>query len=160
MVDQQTTTDNQQGQGIASPENQVEQAIEQLVAELEGVKGQLRVMKFGMGLLGIITVGLASVFVTEQLNQERLVMFNVKDTTNNFLQQVAQLNLDDNQKKSLVSRYQRNLNEIVKEYEDEGIIVLSTSAILTPVEDKTAEIKAKIAKRMKTTVSDNEQPNK
>lgn len=159
MSEQQLTNQPQEEVEVSSTDNDVVteeiqaipkfSPIDELKAEIGVLNGKVRTLKWTVGVMATLAIGIASVFTLNLLNQERFVMFNVKDTTNNFLKQVAQLNLDENQKKNLVVRYQRNLNDIVKGYQEQGIIVLSTSAILTPVEDKTSEIKAEISKRMR-----------
>lgn len=123
--------------------------LEALSVEVYDLKDKLRYIKWAFATLAFISVVVTSMLVFKTMQQERFVMFNVKGTTNDFLKQVSQLNIDDKEKKKLVARYQKNLTDIIKGYQEQGIIVLSSSAIMTRVEDKTPEIKTEIAKRMK-----------
>lgn len=104
-------------------------------------------LKWAVVILSIllIALGVAVGFHKEQ----RIVMFDVRGTTNNFLDQVALLDITEPQKQAMVKRYQHHLTNIMKEYQDDGIIVLSSSAVVSQVEDKTDEIKKEISQRMK-----------
>lgn len=81
---------------------------------------------------------------------EKVVTFDIKSTTNTFLKQVATLNIDENQKNTMVKRYNVALDSVIKEYEKQHYILLVKEAVISHVEDKTAEIQKKIAHKMKT----------
>lgn len=104
-------------------------------------------LKWAVVILSIllIALGVAVGFHKEQ----RIVMFDVRGTTNNFLDQVALLDITESQKQTMVKRYQQHLTNIIQEYQNNGIIVLSSSAVVSQVEDKTDEIKKEISQRMK-----------
>lgn len=148
MLEQENSKENVQNEEMI-PEYSELSPMEQIYVELDDLRDKLRYMKWGVFLLGIIAMGSTAILISNLINKEQFVMFNVKETTNNFLNQVSQLDIDEQQKKAIVARYQRNLTDIVNEYRAQGIVVFSTSAILTSVDDKTAEIKSEIAKRMK-----------
>lgn len=104
-------------------------------------------LKWAVVLLFIIVTALGVLFGFQK--EQRIVMFDVRGTTNNFLDQVALLDITEPQKQAMVKRYQYHLTNIMKEYQDDGIIVLSSSAVVSQVEDKTDEIKKEISQRMK-----------
>ncbi|GJI56959.1 hypothetical protein HEMROJRC1_20710 [Rodentibacter sp. JRC1] len=79
----------------------------------------------------------------------KVVSFDIKSTTNTFLKQVATLNIDENQKNMMVKRYNLALDSVIKEYEAQNYIVLVKEAVVSNVEDKTADIQRKIAQKMK-----------
>lgn len=80
----------------------------------------------------------------------KVVTFDIKSTTNTFLKQVATLKIDENQKNTMVKRYNVALDSVIKEYEKQHYVVLVKEAVISHVEDKTADIQKKIAQKMKT----------
>lgn len=79
----------------------------------------------------------------------KIVSFDIKATTNLFLKQVASLNIDENQKSAMIKRYNVALDSTIKEYEAKNYIVLVKDAVITNIDDKTADIQMEIAEKMK-----------
>lgn len=83
------------------------------------------------------------------MTQPKVIVFDVRNTTNTFLEQVAQLNLTEQQKEAMIKRYENVVQQVISEYEISNHIVLAKNAVISKDDDRTAEIKAKIAARMK-----------
>lgn len=114
---------------------------------IESLRTQVLWLKWLLVALALVVLIIS--FVDFYRKDQRIVMFDVRGTTNNFLDQVALLDITEAQKQAMVKRYQHHLTNIMKEYQDDGIIVLSSSSIVSQVEDKTDEIKKEISQRMK-----------
>lgn len=114
---------------------------------IESLRTQVLWLKWLLVALALVVLIIS--FVGFYRKDQRIVMFDVRGTTNNFLDQVALLDITEAQKQAMVKRYQHHLTNIMKEYQDDGIIVLSSSSIVSQVEDKTDEIKKEISQRMK-----------
>lgn len=142
MTEQQTESTLKQNE-----QTEKEVTLELIKSSVDSLR-EIRIFKWVFVALTLVFIGITA-FSSLYPASPKIVSFNVKDTTGTFLAQVAQLSLDENQKKNLVVRYQQNLDKVMKEYYEQGIIVLSTPAVLSPVEDKTSEIKAKISELMK-----------
>ncbi len=81
--------------------------------------------------------------------QPKIVVFDARNTTNTFLEQVARLNLTEQEKQVTLKRYENIVQQVISEYEAKNYIVLAKNAVISKDDDVTAEIKAKIAARMK-----------
>lgn len=93
-----------------------------------------------------IAIGIASMSLYKQ---PKVIAFDLKATTDSFLQQLQHSSLDEQGKNNTVKRFELSLNRVVAEYEADNTIVLVKAAVVSPIPDKTSEIKKKIAQRMK-----------
>lgn len=84
------------------------------------------------------------------ISQPKIVVFDARNTTNTFLEQVAKLNLTEQEKQTMVKRYENIVQRVISEYEAKNYIVLAKNAVISKDDDITADIKTKIAARMKT----------
>ena len=81
--------------------------------------------------------------------QPKVVAFDLKATTESFLQQLQHSSLDEQSKNNTVKRFELAINRVMAEYEADNTVVLVKAAVVSSVPDKTSEIKKKIAQRMK-----------
>lgn len=85
------------------------------------------------------------------LNQPRIVSFDVKETTKTFLIQVGQLKVSEEEKARIVKRYEQTLNRVIEDYQkNENTTILVSNAVVSKVDDKTDEIKRRVAQQMKS----------
>ena len=97
-------------------------------------------------LIAMIALGLA---VFDYYKQPKLVAFDLKGTTDSFLQQLQKSSLNEEGKAQTIKRYEKVLQQVVADYETENIIILVKPAVVSNLPDKTSEIRKKIAQRMK-----------
>ncbi|EMQ5759669.1 TrbI F-type domain-containing protein [Proteus mirabilis] len=83
------------------------------------------------------------------VNSPKFVSFDIKSTTDTFLNQVAKLNLSEEEQTALMKKYERSINNIINEYDKDGKIVFVKGAVISQLSDETQEIKAKLAKKMR-----------
>lgn len=112
------------------------------------------VSKIMKKLNGVMTIVMA-LFIAFSVNHilfspAKIVSFDIKATTNLFLKQVALLDIDENDKSTMIKRYNVALDSTIKEYESKNYIVLVKDAVVSNIEDRTADIQARIAEKMKT----------
>lgn len=101
-------------------------------------------------LLSCVMAGIAiGVAVTSLYKQPKVVAFDLKATTESFLQQLQHSSLDEQSKNNTVKRFEKAINQVMTEYEADNTVVLVKAAVVSSVPDKTSEIKKKIAQRMK-----------
>lgn len=81
--------------------------------------------------------------------QPKIVAFDLKATSESFLQQLQKSSLSEEGKLRTVRRFESALNEVVAEYAENNTVVLVKAAVVSSVPDKTAEIKKKVSQRMK-----------
>ena len=89
------------------------------------------------------------VAVMSLYKQPKVVAFDLKATTESFLQQLQHSSLDEQSKNNTVKRFELAINRVMAEYEADNTVVLVKAAVVSSVPDKTSEIKKKIAQRMK-----------
>ena len=100
--------------------------------------------------LSFVMAGAAiGVAVMSLYKQPKVVAFDLKATTESFLQQLQHSSLDEQSKNNTVKRFELAINRVMAEYETDNTVVLVKAAVVSSVPDKTSEIKKKIAQRMK-----------
>lgn len=103
-----------------------------------------------LSTLSFVMAGVAiGVAVMSLYKQPKVVAFDLKATTESFLQQLQHSSLDEQSKNNTVKRFESVINQIMAEYEADNTVVLVKAAVVSSVPDKTSEIKKKIAQRMK-----------
>lgn len=86
------------------------------------------------------------------LRPPALVTFDMKGTMNAFIRQSAKLQLTDEQRHQLLSRFDRNLTAAAEGYAREHhAAVLVAPAAVTGLPDATPDIQARLASLMKGT---------
>ncbi|TNH04044.1 hypothetical protein FHQ26_00585 [Testudinibacter sp. TR-2022] len=101
-------------------------------------------------LIAILSAVGATFQALSYYRQPKLVTFDMKGVTDTFLKQVANRNLPEEDNRKLIARYERELANTIDEYsQEQRVIVLVKGAVVTPVDDKTAEIKKRLAQRMR-----------
>ncbi|MDO9794922.1 TrbI F-type domain-containing protein, partial [Glaesserella parasuis] len=65
-----------------------------------------------------------------------------------FLEQISKLDVSEEKKQQIVTKYEKALNGVVADYQAQNMIVLVKNAVVSPVEDRTSEIQREISKRM------------
>ncbi|UIL55067.1 MULTISPECIES: TrbI F-type domain-containing protein [Pantoea] len=84
------------------------------------------------------------------LKPPALVTFDMKGTTNALIRQTAKLDLNDDQRKALLTRFDRSVTTATAEYASEhGAAILVSPAVVTGLPDATPEIQARLAELMK-----------
>ncbi|EDV0839734.1 type-F conjugative transfer system protein TrbI [Salmonella enterica subsp. enterica serovar Havana] len=77
-----------------------------------------------------------------------IVVFDMKGTVELFMQQSAQLDLDDNKARALTMRFNTALTQSLGEWKaSHNAIILVKPAVISPQRDITNEIRADIARR-------------
>lgn len=77
-----------------------------------------------------------------------VVVFDMKGTVDLFMQQSAQLQLDEDKAKAMTARFNAALTESLSAWEDaHNDIILVKPAVMSPQRDITNEIRADIARR-------------
>ncbi|WP_052130597.1 type-F conjugative transfer system protein TrbI [Erwinia typographi] len=78
-----------------------------------------------------------------------LVTFDMKGTVNAFIRQSAKLELDDAQRRQLLTRFDRNMNAVTLEYaQQHHASILVSAAAVRGVPDVTADIRTRLASAM------------
>lgn len=109
-----------------------------------------RWMKGGLlGLAGLLLMtGVAC--VTAKIVTPEVVVFDMKGTVDLFMQQSAQLQLDENKAKALTARFNTALTESLGEWQaSHNAIILVKPAVMSPQPDITADIQADISRRIR-----------
>lgn len=111
-------------------------------------------MKWWLGLNTALILGVAAFTGWQTLNQPQFIVFDMKGTTERFLKQLQDSNLDEQEKKGRVKRFERALQQTLAEYQNENTVILVKAAVVSKVPDKTMEIRRKVAQRMKQNQAD------
>jgi len=78
-----------------------------------------------------------------------LVSFDMKGTVNAFMRQSAKLELDDAQRRQLLTRFDRNMTAVTREYaQQHHVSILVSAAAVSGVPDVTPDIRANLATAM------------
>ncbi|RTO31095.1 type-F conjugative transfer system protein TrbI [Enterobacter hormaechei] len=105
-------------------------------------------MKGGLlGLAGILAMtGVA--YVTAKAVTPEIVVFDMKGTVDLFMQQSAQLQLDEDKARVLTTRFNSALSDSLGEWQaSHNAIILVKPAVMSDQRDITNEIRADIARR-------------
>ncbi|WP_350262703.1 TrbI F-type domain-containing protein (plasmid) [Pantoea sp. BJ2] len=98
----------------------------------------------------LLSVGLCAGAWYLWLKPPALVTFDMKGTTNALIRQTAKLDLTDDQRKALLTRFDRSVTTATAEYASEhGAAILVSPAVVTGLPDATPEIQARLAELMK-----------
>ncbi|AEN67231.1 type-F conjugative transfer system protein TrbI (plasmid) [Enterobacter soli] len=100
-----------------------------------------------LGLAGLLTMtGVA--WVTAKAVTPEVVVFDMKGTVDLFMQQSAQLQLDEGRAKALTARFNTALTDSLGAWQaSHNAIILVKPAVMSPQRDITDEIRADIARR-------------
>jgi conjugal transfer pilin signal peptidase TrbI len=104
------------------------------------------------GLAVLITLGtmVAVSVMTVRHYTPEVVTFDMKGTMDTFLQQSAQLSLDEPQAKKLVARFNNELSRSLEDWQTRhNAIILVAPAVVSAQRDITAEIQNTVAVAMK-----------
>ncbi|MEW7311223.1 type-F conjugative transfer system protein TrbI [Buttiauxella gaviniae] len=78
-----------------------------------------------------------------------MVVFDMKGTVDLFIQQSAQLQLDEAKAKALTTRFNVALNDSLSDWQaSHNAIVLVKPAVMSPLKDITVDIRSDIARRI------------
>ena len=101
-----------------------------------------------LGLAGLLVMtGVA--YVTAKAVTPEVVVFDMKGTVDLFMQQSAQLQLDENRAKSMTQQFNAALTGSLDAWQSShNAIVLVKPAVMSPQRDITNEIRADIARRI------------
>lgn len=84
------------------------------------------------------------------LKPPALVTFDMKGTTNALIRQSAKLDLNDDQRRALLTRFDQSVTTATGEYAaSHGAAILVSPAVVTGLPDATPEIQARLAELMK-----------
>ena len=100
-----------------------------------------------LGLAGLLAMtGVA--YVTAKAVTPEVVVFDMKGTVDLFMQQSAQLQLDEDKARVLTTRFNSALSESLGEWQaSHNAIILVKPAVMSDQRDITNEIRADIARR-------------
>ena len=88
--------------------------------------------------------------MTAKIVTPEVVVFDMKGTVDLFMQQSAQLQLDENKAKALTARFNTALTESLGEWQaSHNAIILVKPAVMSPQPDITADIQADISRRIR-----------
>ena len=101
-----------------------------------------------LGLAGLLVMtGVA--YVTAKAVTPEVVVFDMKGTVDLFMQQSAQLQLDENRAKAMTQQFNAALTGSLDAWQSShNAIVLVKPAVMSPQRDITNEIRADIARRI------------
>ena len=116
---------------------------------IEGMADKKCSMKLWAGFNSFLAIGAVLFATYSHFSKPQFIAFDIKGTTDSFLQQLQQSNLDDAEKSKRVKRFEQSLQSIIDDYKQENVIVLVKPAVISNVPDKTNEIKRRIAQRIK-----------
>lgn len=98
----------------------------------------------------LLSVGACAAVWFLWLKPPTFVTFDMKGTTNALIRQTAKLDLTDDQRKALLTRFDRSVTTATAEYASEhGAAILVSPAVVTGLPDATPEIQARLAELMK-----------
>ncbi|MEA5105695.1 TrbI F-type domain-containing protein [Pantoea sp. S18] len=84
------------------------------------------------------------------LKQPALVTFDMKGTTNALIRQIAKLDLTDEQRQALITRFDQSVTTATAEYAaSHGAAIMVSPAVVTGLPDATPEIQGRLAELMK-----------
>lgn len=86
--------------------------------------------------------------------QPSFASFDIKGTTDQFLQQLQNSSLNEEDKAKRIKRFEYVLHKTIAEYKQDNVIILVKPAVITNIPDKSVEIRSKIAQKMKQAKSD------
>lgn len=116
-----------------------------------GIKASLARYGFpGLVISAVLAVTVAVSLVTVRLSTPDVVTFDMKGTMDAFLQQTAQLSLDEPQTKALVANFNAALSHSLEDWQARHhAIILVAPAVVSSQHDITAEIQNTVARTMK-----------
>ncbi|MBK4768968.1 MAG: conjugal transfer protein TrbI [Pantoea sp. Morm] len=104
----------------------------------------------GCALSVVLSTGACAAAWFFWLKPPELVTFDMKGTTNTLIRQAAKLDLTEEQRHALLSRFDRSVTTATGEYASEhGAAILVSPAVVTGLPDATPEIQARLAELMK-----------
>jgi conjugal transfer pilin signal peptidase TrbI len=96
------------------------------------------------GILAMTSVA----YVTAKAVTPEVVVFDMKGTVDLFIQQSAQLQLDEDKARAMTARFNSALTDSLGEWQaSHNAIILVKPAVMSPQRDITNEIRADIARR-------------
>jgi len=116
-----------------------------LYADLQGaVASRFRLPRLSQ----LVLTGIACVVMKS--NTPEVVVFDMKGTIDLFMQQSAQLQMDESKARLLTTRFNAALTDSLDAWQAEhNAIILVKPAVMSPQTDITAEIQQDIARRVK-----------
>lgn len=119
-------------------------------SDICGVNAMNNKMKAFLVINTLLTVGCIVAVVILYLSIPKLAVFDMKGTTDTFLNQVNKLNLSDSEQQGLIKKYEKSLNAVIKdEYLDKNTVIFVSGAVVSKIDDETKNIKSGLAKKMK-----------
>ncbi|MGK3125869.1 TrbI F-type domain-containing protein [Candidatus Pantoea formicae] len=104
----------------------------------------------GCGLSVALSVGACAAAWFFWLKPPALVTFDMKGTTNALIRQSAKLDLTDEQRRQLLTRFDQSITTATTEYAaSHGAAILVSPAVISGLPDVTPEIQARLAELMK-----------
>ena len=104
----------------------------------------------GCGLSVLLSVGACAGAWFLWLKPPELVTFDMKGTTNALIRQSAKLDLNDEQRRALLTRFDESVTTASAEYAaSHGAAILVSPAVVTGLPDATPDIQARLAELMK-----------
>jgi conjugal transfer pilin signal peptidase TrbI len=98
----------------------------------------------------VLSVGVCAAAWYLWLKPPALVTFDMKGTTNALIRQSARLDLNDEQRRALLTRFDQSVTTATGEYAaSHGVAILVSAAVVTGLPDATPEIQARLAELMK-----------
>ncbi|CZY52605.1 type-F conjugative transfer system protein TrbI [Enterobacter hormaechei] len=108
-----------------------------------------RSMKLAIFLLVSQMVMTGITWIYMKTTEPEIVVFDMKGTVDLFMQQSAQLQLDENRAKAMTQQFNTALNGSLDAWQSShNAIILVKPAVMSPQRDITNEIRADIARRI------------
>ena len=109
-----------------------------------------KIMKIGLVVSFLISIISLSIAVYLYVSTPKFVTFDLKNTTDTFLNQVAKLDLSEEEQQSLMKKYERTINQIIyTDYNKDNTVVFVKGAVVSNLKDETKNIKKQLATKMK-----------
>nr|WP_255478946.1 TrbI F-type domain-containing protein [Pantoea sp. ME81] len=98
----------------------------------------------------VLSLGVCAAAWYLWLQPPALVTFDMKGTTNALIRQSAKLDLTDEQRRALLTRFDQSVTTATAEYAaSHGAAILVSPAVVNGLPDATPEIQARLAELMK-----------
>ncbi|WP_241576707.1 TrbI F-type domain-containing protein [Rosenbergiella collisarenosi] len=102
-------------------------------------------------LVFIITINVITTLVVIHHQKPKIVTFDIKQTTDDFVQQTAVLGqkINKQQLELMTKKFNASLDKTINQYSSEGYVVMVGPAVIAGAKNITPEVKMKIAQNMK-----------
>lgn len=103
------------------------------------------------GLVSVITLSAVTSLFINEIMKPKIVSLDIKQTTNDFVQQTAVLGarVNKEQLKAMTDKFNSSLKQSVDSYQRKGYMIIVSPAVVAGVPDITENIQKEISEKMK-----------